>query len=278
MICSPLCRAETPKGKLAVILEDREKKAIDGLDVYITKVADFIGADYTPAAGFESSGISITAVINDPSEANAKDLFDFVKKNKLAALTATSASGKAEFEDLDAGIWLVYCGEEGRHSFNPYLVFLPYEAEGELCYEASSAPKTDVNVPHKKSIYVMKKWVDQNDAAKKRPSSITVELRENGDVIDTAVLNDGNGWAHTFTELREEGKYSVSEVAVENYTVQCSGDSENGFLITNTYNGEKLPQTGQLWWPIMLMAVAGIAFVLLGIIEIGARKNEKKSK
>jgi len=31
-------------------------------------------------------------------------------------------------------------------------------------------------------------------------------------------------------------------------------------------SGEKLPQTGTLWWPVPILAVSGVVFILVGII------------
>lgn len=270
--------AANPDCKLTVRLEDNEKKAIDGLNVYICKIADINSTDYYPSQAFENSGISISAIVNNPSEANAKTIFEFVKSKNIQSLCAVSSSGVAEFITIEQGIWLVYCGDDGAYSFNPYIVFLPHTKEGKLHYEISSAPKTEINTPDNKSVYVVKKWEDKNNAAKKRPNEITVELKQNEIIIDTAILNEGNGWAYTFTGLHEQGKYEVAEKTVKDYSVKYSGDSENGFIITNTYSGEKLPQTGQLWWPIGIIAIVGIAFISLGIIELGARKNGKKNK
>ena len=66
------------------------------------------------------------------------------------------------------------------------------------------------------------------------------------------------------------------EKTVANYKANYSGDMANGFIITNTYNGEKLPQTGQYWWPIILIAIAGAGFIALGVYEVGVKKNAKK--
>lgn len=272
------CIAASTECKLTVSLEDDEKKAIDGLTVFICKIADINNTDYYPSEGFENSGISIAAIVNDPSAANAKAIFEFVKEKDIHSLSAISSSGVAEFIAIEQGIWLVYCEDNGAYSFNPYIVFLPYAEDGTLHYEISSAPKTQINTPNNKSIYVVKKWEDKNNAAKKRPNEITVELKQNGIIIDTAILSEDNGWAYTFTELSNDGKYEVAEKTVQDYSVKYSGDSENGFIIINTYNGEKLPQTGQLWWPILIISTAGIAFILLGIIELGTRKNGKKNK
>lgn len=272
------CAAAAPECRLTVKLLDNRQQPIDGLQVYMTKVADINGTDYYPADGFENSGISIAGIVNDPSAENARNIYEFVQHNGIAAKSALSADGKAEFTSVSMGIWLVYCGDNGAYTFSPYIVFLPYAADGKLHYELVSTPKTDENRQNDRSIYVVKRWDDNNNSAGGRPDSITVELLRDGKVISTAKLNKDNGWSYTFTKLPDDGKYTVSEAAVKNYKATYGGDSKNGFVITNTYSGEKLPQTGQLWWPIVLALVAGAAFILLGIIDMRVKKDESSSK
>ena len=105
---------------------------------------------------------------------------------------------------------------------------------------------------------------------------MSVELLNGKKVVSSVELCEENGWAHTFLGIAKNGDYSVREKAVENYKADYSGDETNGFIITNTYAGEKLPQAGQYWWPIILIAVAGLCFIVLGVYEIGAKKNGKK--
>ncbi len=276
ILCAVPCMAVSPEGKLTVFLEDREGDPIDGLRVSVCKVAAINGSEYVPAEGFEDSGISISGVIRDPSSVNAKNILKYIEENQVSSLSAVSAEGAAVFSSLNIGIWIVYCEEGQGHSFNPFFVFLPYAVNDELCYEIVSVPKTEVDTPENKSIYVVKQWEDKNDAAKKRPDCVTVDLLLEGEVIDTVTLNEDNGWAHTFSQLPDEGTYSVEERKVERYSVKYSGDSENGFIITNTYDSEKLPQTGQQWWPIGILSVAGIAFLALGIVEMRGKSDEKK--
>ncbi len=144
-------------------------------------------------------------------------------------------------------------------------------------YNVTSVPKVEDNKSDEINIYVIKKWDDNHNAAKKRPDSVIIELLNGDERVDTVELNDGNGWAHTFKNLSKDGDYSVREKKVDNYKVNYSGDVVNGFIVTNTYEGEKLPQTGQLWWPIVVIAVAGVGFICLGIYELAVKKNEKKN-
>ena len=269
----PCSAAES--GKITVTLESNDKAPIDGVTVLLCQVAQLNSTGYTPTKPFENSGISLTRIAENPNEAAAKTIADFVAECRVDTLSAEVENGQATFSELDLGIWLVYCEKNENYTFNPFLVLLPSESEGKLYYEVSSAPKVQDGKPDEISVYVLKKWDDKNNAAKKRPESVTVELLNGDTVVSSVVLNEDNGWAHLFTDLKKDGTYSVREKDVTHYKADYSGDATNGFIITNTYMGDKLPQTGQYWWPIVIMAVAGVCFVLLGIYELGVKKHGK---
>lgn len=268
--------AATQNGSITVVLEDKEKNYVNDIKVNVCQIAALNDTVFFLADAFENSGISLSGIINSPNEMAAKTVVDYIKNNNISTLSATSENGKATFTELALGIYVVYTEENGGFTFNPYIVFIPYESGGKLCYAVDSVPKLEDNTPDKISLYVIKKWQDENNASKKRPESVTIELLNGSATVDTVELNEKNGWAHTFRELAKNGDYSVREKAVPDYKADYSGDAENGFIVTNTYAGEKLPQTGQYWWPIILIAIAGACFVLLGVYEIGVKKNGKK--
>ncbi len=279
LLCVALpCLAASLKGTATIKLEDKNKKPIDGVNIHICKIIGINSKGYFPAEGFESSGISVSGIISSPNEANAKKVKEYVMKNDIPTLSKTSKDGKATFDSLDLGIWLVFCDKDGGYTFNPYFIFIPYSVEGEPNYEIESFPKAEEISPDKISIYVIKKWDDKNNAAKKRPQAVKVELYDGKNAVSEISLSEANGWAHTFTDLPSGKNYSVKEQAVKNYSAHYSGDAQNGFIITNSYSGEKLPQTGQYWWPVVVLSIAGIGFIILGIVELGVRKNEKKGK
>ena len=277
LCCSAFpCFAAEEKGIISVTLEDKNKNKINDVTVYLCQVAELNNHGYYPTTAFESSGISISGFINSPDESSAKSVTDYIKSNQIEVLSSASKNGKATFSDLALGIWVVFCDEESKYTFNPYIVFLPYESGGKRYYEVSSSPKIKDNKPGEISIYVVKKWDDKNNAAKKRPDSVNIELLNGSEVVLAAKLSESNGWSHTFTGVSKDGNYSVREKTVANYKANYSGDMANGFVVTNTYNGEKLPQTGQYWWPIILIAIAGAGFIALGVYEVGVKKNAKK--
>jgi choice-of-anchor A domain-containing protein len=84
-------------------------------------------------------------------------------------------------------------------------------------------------------------WEDDNNLAGERPSSITVELLQNGIPYrtQTVTADQNNQWLYTFIDLPKfdangaEYVYAVNEVIVPtNYTVQV-----DGFNLINTYDG-----------------------------------------
>lgn len=238
------------------------------LTVGLCKIADGTGDNYLLEPPFENSGLTVSALVSDPSGANARSAYGYVLENDIPIVSAASTDGGAVFYDVADGIWLVFC-IDGSHTFSPFFAFV----EGDMRVQ----PKTSPSIPDNKSISVVKKWDDDQNSAGQRPDNITVELLKDGAVVDTAVLGAHNAWSHTFAGLSDIGGYSVREKAVRNYKVSYSGDAVNGFVITNTLDvSQSLPQTGQLWWPVGIMALAGVMFVVLGIIELRGKRHEKK--
>ena len=270
------CVADDKHGTITVKLEDKEKNKIDGTTVYICQIASLNAVGYYPTAAFETSGISISGIINNPDATVAQAITEYAVENNVETVSQMSEKGEAAFTDLPLGIWLVYCDESSKYTFNPYIVFLPFESGGKAYYEVTSTPKVEDSKPDEMNVYVFKKWDDKDNAAKKRPDSITVELLNGNTVMASAELNETNGWSYMFLGVKKDGAYSVREKSVIDYKASYGGDAINGFVITNTYAGEKLPDTGQHWWPLVVIAIAGVCFVLLGIFEIGVKKNGKK--
>ena len=122
---------------------------------------------------------------------------------------------------------------------------------------------------------VLKRW---NDAGyeQKRPDSVSVTLLKDGAVYDTKTLTRADGWQRTWSDLPRynpdgsEIVWAVTERPVPGYTasVQQSGST---LILTNTLDRQKLPQTGLLWWPVPVLAAAGLLFLIFGALS--KRKN-----
>ncbi len=84
---------------------------------------------------------------------------------------------------------------------------------------------------------VQKVW-ENKGYAEAQPDSVTVHLKEKytGDVVDTAELNAGNAWQHTFTDLPDSPEhYTVEEEPVDGYSARYAQSDDGSFTITNTY-------------------------------------------
>lgn len=111
-------------------------------------------------------------------------------------------------------------------------------------------------------ITVRKVW---SDNGKNRPSSIHVQLISEGKLLNTAVLNDANGWTYSWKGLVVAGEsWYVQENPVPSRYIASYSYSDTAAIITNTLT-TGLIQTGQLVWPIWVLCGAGAILIVFGI-------------
>lgn len=103
----------------------------------------------------------------------------------------------------------------------------------------------------KTSVSGTKTWDDENDKAKKRPSSITVNLLANGEKADSRKVSAADNWTYKFDNLPTKDsngntiKYTVSEDPVTDYTATI-----NGYDINNKYTPPTNPDDDKTNVPI----------------------------
>lgn len=210
---------------------------------------------------------------------------------------------------LQPGLYLVtgeaHTQNSKQYNSAPFLVALPSEdtETGEADYNPTVMPKFDFSPfpnpdePGDESYKVVKIWRDSG-LESIRPQEITIDLLKDGVVFDTVKLNSGNNWTYRWDELESGHRYTAVERTADGYTVTVEREGTS-FVIINTHspstpeeptapnepsqpgnpnqpnqpgkpNQPTLPQTGQLWWPVPMLAIMGIAFVLIGMLR---RKN-----
>ena len=151
---------------------------------------------------------------------------------------------------------------------------------------------------------VLKVWEDDG-GEERRPDAIIVQLLRDSQVYDTVTLNAGNNWRHTWVGLDDAFNWRVVEYETpEGYTVTVEREGIT-FVMTNSQieeipdeptpeggrppgentpplenipdepipMGPSLPQTGILWWPVPVLACAGLFLFLMGW---GKRRHEKE--
>lgn len=183
---------------------------------------------------------------------------------------------------MKPGLYLVIGNRHTQGGYyydpQPFLVMLPtidveenvwdYDVEVSEKFSKRRIPST----PGEGEEEFQKVWND-GGASKTRPASITVDLLRNGEVYDTVTLTAKDNWRYTWKHLDSRYRYLVSERVPEGYKMTASRDGDT-IVVTNT--GEKppkdyddrLPQTGLVWWPVELLAIGGVACLLLaGILK-----------
>jgi hypothetical protein len=65
---------------------------------------------------------------------------------------------------------------------------------------------------------------------------------------------------------------ATKEVDISGYVVNIDQHGDT-FLLTNSPVKPSLPQTGVLWWPVPVLAAAGLVFLIAGHLLRGRRKD-----
>lgn len=103
----------------------------------------------------------------------------------------------------------------------------------------------------KTDVPVKKVWDDQEDKDGIRPTEVVINLLADGKPVIgndgepiKVIINEANGWSHTFTGLdkyknEEPIAYTVSEEAVTGYECSITGSAESGYTVTNKHVPEE---------------------------------------
>ena len=91
------------------------------------------------------------------------------------------------------------------------------------------------------NLTVSKVWDDKEDFYGKRPSDVTINVFENGEIVKSIVLNKDNGWKFELKNLPkyDNGKlinYSIDEVNITYYHYKIEENGNYSFTVTNTLN------------------------------------------
>lgn len=192
---------------------------------------------------------------------------------KTPDLSGTSGEdGLVRFDAMKPGLYLV-SGKPVEilpwaYTFSPFIVSIPTRnADDEWVYDVFSDIKLE-KTPAITSIDVVKIWNDEGHEDD-RPNELYVDLYCDGVQIDVAHLHAGNSWSHTFTNLPAAHEYTVKERIVPKW-YEVSYETINGVLVIRNKHTNPgtpvpdIPATGQLWWPVPILAGAGMILFILG--------------
>lgn len=289
--------------KVQLIISFQENGAgIPDANFSIYRVADLdTNRSMVLSSAFERYNVKIEHQSESEMAGIASTLAGYVLRDQIAPAFSgvTDPEGMLSFsgEQLKQGLYLlmgqrhVYNGR--AYTFQPALVQLPMwnAADARWDYDVEIKPKYEANPDtpdaEKISRKVLKVWKDCEGVT--LPKEITVQLLRDGAVFDTVKLNAEMLWRHTWTELDANHQWTVVEKEMEDYNVLVTQEGIT-FVVTNAYDpkdpsptptpkptatpsdgkgsgGSKLPQTGQLWWPIPMLVSVGLLLIVVGLLR-----------
>ena len=207
-------------------------------------------------------------------EVDSNALADYIVDNDLydspVAQAVTDKNGELTFADLELGTYLAVqtAGDDGYSLTVPVLCCTPTIEDGKWVYDVNANPKP--RVERMVSFTMKKVW---NDDAKNRPDSVEIALKEGDKVIGTVILSAENDWQAVMPPVVYSDLITAEELNVKKgYYPTCRkvGDT---FIITNT---DSLIYTGQLKWPIPVLAGIGVVLVAAGwlLLPKGKKKDD----
>lgn len=259
---APACALEvvdlSRTGSIKVSLYDSEtSEAVGGGTLTLYRVAkvqkDNANLSFVYTNGFEDCGVEL----GDLSEGElANQLAEKIAATAESTTVEINDLGMAEFGDLEVGLYLVVqtTAAENYNVVNPFLVSVPIQENGKYVYDVDALPK--VGTAAKKTPEPPDK-PDTPDT----PDTPDKPDEENPNTPATPGPDNPDGWV---LGANGEKIYLNPEAP--------SPDNPNGHVM----GAHGLPQTGQLNWPIPVLAVIGVVLVAAGIeLKKGTRKDEK---
>lgn len=230
---------------------------------------------------FAGAGTEVNDLTTDGLANAGTVLSAYIEKNHPQPVsTLEIKNGVCQWTGLQDGLYLAVASpvrENGKLlEFSPVVAYLPYTDNGTEMRDLDSEVKTPSAVPEVTQYSVYKVWKDGTGSG--RPKSVEVSLIQQdasgSTVYDTHVLDRKNNWTYTWKNLPSGYAYKAIENNVPQGYTQTADRKGAATIITNTrpsgkttgipVTSGKLPQTGQLWWPVPVLVAAGLLCLLIG--------------
>ncbi|EGC25298.1 Cna B-type domain-containing protein [Streptococcus sanguinis] len=242
---------KTTEGTWTFKSYDKAEETINGAD------ARFVGTwDFTPAPTYKATHEFVSGTAGKELPQAVKDILPSDQANLSDGTKATPTQPvKTEVKTAD-GSWSFQSYDKNEATINGADVHFV----GTWTFASDSTTLTGSVI-----------WIDNDNAAGRRPKSVLVHLLADGqDTGISVTVDEAMGWKYSFENLPrfKDGKeiiYSVREDEVEGYSNQAEGMNVTNRLLVDAQVkeiGKKriLPKTGQ---------DASIWMLILGFLTLG---------
>lgn len=300
---------------LTIICFD-DDTALVGMKWKIYKIGERANNDFILTGDFADYLVSLSNLDEESMAVAAKTLENYALADGIAPLAQgeVDKNGEKQFTSLEDGIYLasseIFKVENHTYTASPVIIEVGAGKEAEIFAKLQDPQYLSVEFD------VKKVWVGDENNLSARPDNITVELYRDDEVYDSVVLNESNGWNYSWDNLPGGFKwYTVERNVPENYNVSIdSNDTQS--LIKNSYvsrvtvtttiatgvvtttttaskatttasgstgkttttsTGNKIPQTGQLWWPVIPLSIVGFLMIAAGLM-LKSKRNKSDAE
>ena len=228
--------------------------------------------------------------------ATMPNAYAYMLKHELDPIVSvqTDEQGRASFPNLEDGKYLLVSGAcQVGDKFciaEKSLLTIPGETvDGSTSGQITVYPKYELQEKEPIQYQVLVIWEDEG-FEHQRPDRVTVYLYRNCQRQEPITITKEGNWRYFWIEEDPMVEWGVVQTDLVGYTIDYD-ELTRTFVIRNIItddpadpsgpsdstdpsdptettptepDGPKLPQTGQLWWPVPLMAIVGMVLVLLG--------------
>lgn len=247
------------KGNLEITLNDNENEGVSDALISLYYVASANVKDnnlsYIFTKDFKDCNISLDKLENKENE-----IYNCVTSKIKSNDKYTNQTGKVTYNNLDLGLYLVVQKnkKEGYSNIDPFLVIIPESIEDRWNYNIEALPKTEI---YKEiDLKVIKEWNTTRNH--NLPSEVTINLYKDNILLDTIELNATNDWQYIWNDIEKSDTYRVEEINIPiGYTVSYKNE---GYVFT-VINTDTLAQTGQIYYPIIMLSLIGGLCIFIGL-------------
>lgn len=229
-------------GSVTLTLADSSVNTVSGGELSIYQVASLYLDDGDMAYAYTEAFLGCTAALDVTDTSLAKTLAQFAADNDVSGTAASvRKDGTVAFDGLELGLYLLVqtADSDSYVGITPFVVTVPIDSDGHWEYAVDATPKV---------VTVSVAGEGEFDESEDIDESEDTDESEETDESEDTGGSDGSGSDESGSDGSAETGTTTSESASETITT------------TDTI----LPQTGQLYWPVPLLAAGGLLLFILG--------------